>query len=263
MTQSAASMMLKEIESLFDVKLFRRQGRGMALTNEGTALMPRWQTVLGEVGAMGSTLQGAVQRVVRIGAFPHTAATVLPEIVKKLISGKTVWRPRIVDGRADYLLQMLLQGEIDILIGRLPSHVVDAPYFEDLSQRLLYEAPLSVVSSSKHPLASKKKLDFAELAKWQWILPDMQSTTRVGLMEAFLRRGMTPPIPAVESPSFFYSLSVVAQTDLLTCCAQSAALQSSHATSVLPVIVSHEPLHVSMVWRKSSVEAERVAEFLL
>jgi len=263
MTQSAASMMLKEIESLFDVKLFRRHGRGMALTNEGMALMPRWQTVLGEVGAMGSTLQGAVQRVVRIGAFPHTAATVLPEIVKKLISGKTVWRPRIVDGRADYLLQMLLQGEIDILIGRLPSHVVDAPYLEDLSQRLLYEAPLSVVSSSKHPLASKKKLDFAELAKWQWILPDMQSTTRVGLMEAFLRRGMTPPIPAVESPSFFYSLSVVAKTDLLTCCAQSAALQSSHATSVLPVIVSHEPLHVSMVWRKSSVEAQRVAEFLL
>ena len=84
MTQSAASMMLKEIESLFDVKLFKRQGRGMALTDEGTALMPRWQTVLGEVGAMGSTLQDAVQPTVRIGAFPHTAATVLPEIIKKI-----------------------------------------------------------------------------------------------------------------------------------------------------------------------------------
>jgi len=263
MTQSAASMMLKEIESLFDVKLFRRQGRGMALTNEGMALMPRWQTVLGEVGAMGSTLQGAVQPTVRIGAFPHTAATVLPEIIKKLISGKTIWRPRIVDGRADYLLQMLLQGEIDILLGRLPSHVVEAPYYEDLSQRLLYEAPLSVVSSSKHPLASKKKIDFAELANWQWILPNMQSTTRVGLMEAFLRRGINPPIPAVESPSFFYSLSVVAQTELLTCCAQSAALHSNHATAILPVVISHEPLHVSMVWRKSSAEACRVAEYLL
>jgi len=263
MTQSAASMMLKEIESLFGVKLFKRQGRGMALTAEGSALMPRWQTVLGEVGAMGSSLQGAMQPTVRIGAFPHTAATVLPEIIKKLISGKTVWRPRIVDGRADYLLQMLLQGEIDILLGRLPSHVVDAPYFEDLAQRLLYEAPLSVVSSSKHPLAAMKKIDFQELAKWQWILPDMQSTTRVGLMEAFLRRGINPPTPSVESPSFFYSLSVVAQTELLTCCEQSAALQSSHATSILPVVISQETLHVSMVWRKSSVEAQRVADFLL
>jgi DNA-binding transcriptional LysR family regulator len=263
MTQSAASMMLKEIESLFDVKLFRRQGRGMALTAEGIALMPRWQTVLGEVGAMGSTLQGAVQPIVRIGAFPHTAATVLPEIIKKLISGPTIWRPRIVDGRADHLLQMLLQGEIDILLGRLPSHVVEAPYFEDLSQRLLYQASLSVVSSSKHPLAKKKKIDFSELARWQWILPNMQSTTRVGLMEAFLRRGINPPVPAVESPSFFYSLSVVAQTELLTCCAQSAALRSHHETAILPVVISHEPLHVSMVWRKSSAEARRVAEYLL
>jgi DNA-binding transcriptional LysR family regulator len=112
-------------------------------------------------------------------------------------------------------------------------------------------------------LATKKKIDFAELANWQWILPNMQSTTRVGLMEAFLRRGINPPIPAVESPSFFYSLSVVAQTELLTCCAQSAALQSNHATAILPVVISQEPLHVSMVWRKSSAEARRVAEYLL
>jgi DNA-binding transcriptional LysR family regulator len=90
----------------------------------------------------------------------------------------------------------------------------------------------------------------------------MQSTTRVGLMEAFLRRGLTPPTPAVESPSFFYSLSVVAQTDLLTCCAQSAALQSNHATSILPILISQEPMPVSLVWRKSSVEAQRVADYL-
>jgi DNA-binding transcriptional LysR family regulator len=221
------------------------------------------QTVLGEVGAMGSALQGTVQPIVRIGAFPHTAATVLPEIIKKLINGQTVWLPQIVDGRADQLLQMLLQGEIDILLGRIPSHVADAPYFDDLSQRVLYKAPLSVVSSIKHPLASKKKLEFSELSNWKWILPNMQSTTRVGLMEAFLRRGLTPPTPAVESPSFFYSLSVVAQTDLLTCCAQSAALQSNHATSILPVIISQEPMPVSLVWRKSSAQAQRVADYLI
>ena len=90
----------------------------------------------------------------------------------------------------------------------------------------------------------------------------VQSTTRVGLMEAFLKRGLTPPTPAVESPSFFYSLAVVAQTDLLTCCAQSAALHSSHATSILPLIVSQEPMPVSLVWRKSSEHAQRLADDL-
>ena len=263
MTPSAASMMLKEIESLLGAKLFRRQGRGMALTAHGQALMPRCQTVLGEVGAMGTTLQGAVVPTVRIGAFPHTAVTVLPDIVKKLINGPTVWRPRIVEGRAEQLLQMLLHGEIDLLLGRLPSRVADALDLDELAQHVLYQAHLSVVSARNHPLAGQRKLDFAELAKWPWILPDVQSTTRMGLMEAFLRHGITPPVPTVESPSFLYSLSVVAHTDLLTCCAQAAALQSHHQTCILPVTVAKDPMPVSLVWRKASVEAQRAADHLM
>lgn len=263
MTPSAASMMLKEIESLFGAKLFRRQGRGMALTAQGLALLPRCQTVLGEVGAMGSTLQGAVVPTVRIGAFPHTAVTVLPDIVKKLISGPTVWRPRIVEGRAEQLLQMLLHGDIDLLLGRLPSRVADAPDVDGLAQHVLYEAHLSVVASRNHPLAGRRQLAFAELAQWPWILPDLQSTTRMALMEAFLRHGLTPPVPTVESPSFLYSLSVVANTELLTCCAQAAALQSHHQTCILPVTVAKDPMPVSLVWRKASVEAQRAADHLM
>ena len=99
MTPSAASMMLKEIEGLFGTKLFRRQGRSMALTDAGRALLPRCHTVLGEVGAMGSTLQGAGTPVLRIGAFPHTTNTVLPDIVKKLVSGPRPWRLQIVGGQ--------------------------------------------------------------------------------------------------------------------------------------------------------------------
>lgn len=53
MTPSAASMMLKEIESIFGAKLFCRQGRGMALTDQGRALLPRCQTVPGELRPRG------------------------------------------------------------------------------------------------------------------------------------------------------------------------------------------------------------------
>ena len=262
MTPSAASMMLKEIEGLFDAKLFRRLGRGMALTEAGQFLLPRCLTVLGEVGAMGQTLQGAVAPVVRVGAFPHTTTTVLPDIVKGLIQARPAWRPHIVDGGADQLLHMLLQGEIDLLLGRLPSHATDAPFVETLGQHVLYESHLSVVAARTHPLVGRHRLQMAELTKWPWILPGMQSTTRVALADAFLRRGLAPPIPSVESPSFFYSLSVVAQTDLLTCCARSAALQSGHATAVLPVSVTLEPMPVALVWRKDSRLAQRAADLL-
>ena len=257
MTPSAASMMLKEIEGLFATKLFCRQGRGMALTERGRALLPRCQTVLGEVGAMNSTVQGGGNPVLRLGAFPHTTTTVLPDIVKRLVSGPAAWRVQLVDGSADHLLEQLLQGQIDLLLGRLPRHVVGTRAFGGLAQKVLYDGSLSVVAARKHPLAGRRSVPLAELLKWPWILPPTQSTTRVALVDAFLRRGLTPPTPVVEAPSFFYSLSVVAHTDMLTCCAHSAALQSSHATSILPVTVGPEPTPVCLVWRQQSAEALR------
>ena len=262
MTPSAASMMLKEIEALFGTKLFRRQGRGMALTDEGRALLPRCQTVLGEVGAMGSTLQGSGSPLLRLGAFPHTTTTVLPDIVKRLVSGPNAWRVQLVDGSAAQLLEQLLQGQIDLLLGRLPRQAAGMPATIGLTQRVLYESSLSVVAARSHPLAGRRSVQLAELLKWPWVLPGTQSTTRVGLVGAFLRRGLTPPVPVVESPSFFYSLSVVAHSEMLTCCAHSAALHSGHATSILPVTVGPEPTPVCLIWRERSAEALRAVEQL-
>ncbi len=262
MTPSAASMMLKEIEGLVGTKLFRRQGRGMAPTDPGRALLPRCQTVLGEVDAMGATLQGVGSPVLRIGAFPHTTTTVLPGIVKTLVSGPPTWRLQIVDGSADHLLQRLLQGDIDLLLGRLPPHAAGMPGIEGLTQRVLYEGSLSVVAARNHPLTGQPRVRLGDLLKWPWILPGTQSTTRTALVEAFLRQGHAPPVPVVESPSFFYSLSVVAHTELLTCCAQSAARQSSHATWILPVTVGPDPTPVTMVWRTNSAVAQRAVEQL-
>lgn len=262
MTPSAASMMLKEIEGLFGAKLFRRQGRGMALTEEGHAQLPRCQTVLGEIEAMGSTLRGAGAPVLRLGAFPHTTTTVLPEIVNKLVSGRPAWRLKIVDGSADHLLQLLLRGEIDLLLGRLPRQSVGTPAVDGLTQRVLYESSLSVVAARNHPLAARRTLSFGELLKWPWILPGLESTTRVALVEEFLRHGLEPPVPVAESPSFFYSLSVVANSELLTCCTNSAALQGNHSTSILPVTVGSNTASVALVWRKSSAAAQRAVEQL-
>ena len=225
-------------------------------------MLPRCQTVLGEVGAMGSTLQGAGQPVLRIGAFPHTTTTVLPGIVKRLVTGPPAWRLQIVDGSADHLLQLLLQGGIDLLLGRLPRQVAGTPAIEGLAQQVLYEGRLSVVAALNHPLAGRRKVALGDLLAWPWILPSTHSTTRVALVDAFLRQGLAPPVPVAEAPSFFYSLSVVAQTELLTCCAHSAALHSGHATSILPVTVGADPTPVAMVWRKNSAEALRAIEFL-
>ena len=262
MTPSAASMMLKEIESIFGAKLFFRQGRGMALTEQGRTLLPRCQTVLGEVGAMGASLESETNPLLRVGAFPHTTATVLPQIVQALVSGAPAWRLQILSDSADRLLQMLIAGEIDLLLGQLPRQAANVQSFSGLAQKVLYQGQLAVVARFKHPLASRRQLPMETLLDWPWVLPNIQSTTRVVLVDAFLRHGLAPPIPIVESPSFFYSLSLLENSDMLTCCAHSAAIVNSHQASVLPVKIGLDPMPVALIWRKNSVEAQRAMERL-
>lgn len=261
-TPSAASMMLKEIEDIFSAKLFERRGRGMSLTAQGQMVLPRCKTVLGEIGAMGSSMRGSSSPLLRIGAFPHTTTTVLPEIVKTLTTGPSAWRVQIIDLSAEQLLERLLRSEIDLFLGRLPSKGLDARWIDDLSQRVLYPSDLSVVVRANHPLATRKRLGLQELLAYRWVLPSTESTTRLAIVDAFLKQGLSPPEPVVESPSFHYSLSLVANTDFLTCCAKSAADADRLRTAVLPIQINSDSSPVSLVWRKASQEAIRAVASL-
>jgi DNA-binding transcriptional LysR family regulator len=255
MTAPAASMMLKEIENLFGAPLFRRQGRGMVLTDSGAALLPRCQTIFAEIDAMGSTLREVGPPLLRMGAFPHTTTTLLPKIIHCLTSVAPGWRIQLVDDRADQLAERLLSGEIDLLLGRLPSAFANRSAIAEISQRLLYLSGLAVVVRKNHPLTRRRSLSLEDLLLWPWVLPGLASTTRIALVDAFFRAGLLAPLPKVESPSYFYSLSLIAQSDFLTCCAHTDTLEQSDEIAILPVKIGTSEMPVSLLWRRSSVEA--------
>lgn len=261
-TPSAASMMLREIENLIGTQLFRRAGRGMVATAEGDVVVGRIRTILGEVGALGSALERPSAPYLRIGAFPHTTMTVLPPIVSALTTQRPSWRLHLRDESAEVLLQRLIAAEIDLVVGRMPRSMERAEEVIDLAQRPLYQGSLSIVCRSQHPLARKRKLGLSDLIEWPWVLPGVESTTRIALIETFMREGISPPIPTIESPSFFYSLSLVVQGDFLSCCANAAALKSAYRLTVLPVAVEGAHAPVSLIWRRTSAVAERAIALL-
>jgi DNA-binding transcriptional LysR family regulator len=263
LTPPAASMLLKEIEGLVGCKLFRRQGRGMAPTDEGQALLPRCRAVLGEVDAMGTMLRGPRMPLLRVGAFPHTTTTVLPAHGGCPGRRPPAWRLQIVDASAD------------AAVAACCCAVRSTCCWADCQRRPLVRPPSRAWRSARCTTAGcrwwrhastrwsgRRSVALAELLQWPWILPGLESTTRVALVEAFMGQGLEPPVPVAESPSFFYSLSVVAQTDLLTCLRHSAALQNSHSTAILPAPLVTGTTPVSMVWRKTSGAAQRAVDQL-
>ncbi len=68
MTQTAISHQVKGLETLLGVRLFRRLPRGLALTDEGTVLLPGLVDAFDRIGAtLDRVERGQVQEVVTIG----------------------------------------------------------------------------------------------------------------------------------------------------------------------------------------------------
>ena len=122
-TQPAASAMLKEIESQLGITLFARSRTGVTPTDEASALLPRIRVVLNEVDALAEDLRDPMghRPVVRLGTVPHAYLGILQGLAAYCVKVGG-FRLRVQEGPSPVLLEMLLAGELDALVGRLPQH---------------------------------------------------------------------------------------------------------------------------------------------
>jgi DNA-binding transcriptional LysR family regulator len=262
MTASAASMLLRSVEQGLGGPLFERTAHGMVPTARALALLPRLQAVLGEADALAAAAASPDPRpVVRIGFVAHVSATVLPKAVSALV-GATTQRVQLIEGRAALLAQMLHDGQLDFLLGKMPADFA-AGRLARLSMHLLYEDGLVVVARKGHGLARKRRaVSLPELQDVAWVLPPAGSTTQAAFVQAWLQAGQIPPQPAVECPSYAWGLGVVEASDMLSCCAASAARHSTHAIVVLDTRLQLKTLPVGLFWRTGSTVAETLAPVL-
>jgi DNA-binding transcriptional LysR family regulator len=72
---------------------------------------------------------------------------------------------------------------------RLPQH----PFGDDLNVEELFDDETLVVVGMESPWARRRKIDLADLAAEEWILPPAYTTNSLVVMEAFLARGLEPP----------------------------------------------------------------------
>jgi DNA-binding transcriptional LysR family regulator len=74
-TQSAISVQIQKLEDALSAKLFRREARGMTLTEAGEALLPAARRALGEIERIGDLFAKPLLGRVRVGIPPLRLAT--------------------------------------------------------------------------------------------------------------------------------------------------------------------------------------------
>lgn len=265
-SQPAATGMLNNIEALFGVPLFTRSRQGVALSNAGTELLGPVRTLLNEFEALRQRVEEAHagdSRTLRVGAVPHVFAWLLPRVVEQLQEARNV-ALQVFDGPSSTLLDLLLAGKLDCVVGRITPEWLLGEVGRQVSFERLYEEDMVFVAGAANPLLRKRRLGYRDLLTESWVLPTRASTTRRAFIEAFLRNGLTPPNPKVETTSFLYNLTVAGASSMLTIAPRTGTLQHEKQglVALLNLRVDATPMAVSLVTRKSSATDPIISSFL-
>lgn len=265
-SQPAVTAMLNDLESLIGVRLFDRSPRGVVATEQARPVFEEARTILNQfsnfTATVGRIAQGR-ERVLRVGIVPHAFVSYVPHVIERFraAGGCAV---KTTEGTARQLLLLLLEGQLDCAIGRLPNEGLGEGHdAADLDFDALYNEEICVVAGAANKEAQRRKLSYADLAAHEWVLQRRDSSVRRALNEAFLRRGIAPPEPVVETANYIQSLAIVSTTKLLTAAPRrgSEIQQRLGVVKILKFHLDVAPMQVSFINRKAAYSNEFIGLF--
>lgn len=205
----------RELENLFQVKLFEKTSQGIELSKSAQIMAQTAKLCFAEI-KQGfeevDALKGFDSGSILIGSMPLARSYLLPCAINDLTRKHPGVRISVVDGPYDDLLNHLRHGEIDFLIGALR---YPAPT-EDIVQQPLFAPPLAIVSRCGHPLANKKNLTVKDLGAFPWAVPRTGTPTREYFDELFESAGEELPLNQIESGSLILIRGLLLDSDRLT-----------------------------------------------
>ena len=191
-TQPGLTKAVRRLEASLDCTLFVRLPRGVALTEQGQALLRhaglldvQLQDARKEVRALA---RGAVGEL-RIGAGPSWLSRALPRIVAELTTQyPRTQLPGAWAASTAVSMEALRGGDLDLVVSALP----------DRSPAGLQAIPLttdtiSVVARRRHPLRAKRRPQPSSTLAYPWVLPGRDVLLRLRLEALFRVAGLEPP----------------------------------------------------------------------
>jgi DNA-binding transcriptional LysR family regulator len=204
-TQSAFSQLIRELESVLEVRLFDRTTRKVDLSEPGRALLVKMRTGVTAIEEACRDAQ-AISRLERgnvsLGTLPSLASGSVTQALgdlRRLHPGITV---SLQEAQNPDLLQMLLKSEVEFLVCAV------APAAPELLFEPLMMDEVVVVVRADHPLAGKSGQRWRLLARESLILMTQHSSTRGLIAQALRTNGVDAP-PAYEVASVTTALSMV------------------------------------------------------
>lgn len=210
LTQPAISRTLAELEDILGAELLTRGRGGIALTPQGEYFHGFAQSSLSalEQGLSGideAGREGAMQ--LRIGALPSVAARLMPAVVDEVAQLAPDMRLTIADGAHGHLTALLLDGALDLVIGRL----AEPDAMRGISFTQLYLEDVAAVVRPGHPILADP--DLRHLGEYPVIYPPHSAAIRPHVERLLIANGVTVPRRRIETVSGAFGRVYTRQSD--------------------------------------------------
>lgn len=216
-TQPAVTQALAEIEAMFGMPLFARGGRGMTPTDAGRVALERAALMLHDLEnwsrAMLAVDAGFTAHL-QVGVIPFVSGQLVARALGGLLAGERPVSVTLREATSDQLLQALQQRELDCVVARATA----AAHLPGLAHEVLYhQSPRLLTHKRLATRLANSPLDWARLAELEWILPAPRTPIGTRVADLFIRSGVTPPVPLVETYSLKIIGSMIASRPGLVC----------------------------------------------
>lgn len=213
-SQSAVTHALSEIEGLFGAPLFERSSRGMTPTPIGEVVLRRSQWLMTDLAHMANeveTVKGGFSAHLNLGVIPFVSGAILSRVIRR-VNAQTGSKLTVTihEGSSEQLMASMRNHDLDFMIGRAAAMTM-AP---DIRHEVLYHQQPSLIASRQ--LADSlppNRPDWARMAGLDWILGAPNTPIREQVNGLFVRAGITPPEPVVQSYSSKLIGEMIASSD--------------------------------------------------
>jgi len=251
MSQPAISKSILALEHALSARLLDRSRQGIEPTPFGLAIVKRGLAVFDELRQGRQDiefLKDPTTGEIRIGGSEQVSSAIFAPVIERLSRNHPRMSFHVVAGDLRIALRELNTRRIDIAIVGIVK-----PPDEGYSTEILFDDPLVVIAGPKHPLASRRKIDVAELLQQAWTLQPADHQFAAMAREGFHALGLDPPRITAESTSANLRRKLLATGRFLSMAPRSVVLfpRRDPTVRILPVALPRVSRSVAIITLKN------------
>ncbi|MCD8063045.1 MAG: LysR substrate-binding domain-containing protein [Akkermansiaceae bacterium] len=189
-TQPAVTRHVKELERLLDTRLFKREGRGIVLTGEGSRLLVHSRRILKEYEALNEDMASAgnapVSGELGLGASSTMAQYVLPPLLALFNRRYPDIRIRLKSGNTEEIEQAVQDETVQLGIVEGTATRKDLHYLPFMADEII------LAGGTQAAPAPRDGLTTTQLSGIPLIMRESGSGTRRIVEEALKAQGISP-----------------------------------------------------------------------